>query len=231
MKKKKILNLTVPEPCPRKWEDMNPNNMGRHCAGCDKTLTDFTTYSDRQLIEYFAKAKHGLCGMFNNEQLNRTIVIPTENNSFMHKALLGTALVAGLSASVNAQVNNQSVPAMQVPIPVTPTNVHPSSHNFTIHGKLIDAKTKEPIDYADIRTKEIDSIYEQTDTDGTFTLQIPENYTGGTITFFTNLIYYHNIKQQVDLSTQQGEMVIELRPKHRLFRKRRTFRTIGCPCF
>ena len=72
---KKII-LTVPQPCHEDWNKMNPEEKGRFCNNCQKTVIDFTGMSDRQMVEFFKKPAGSLCGRFQMDQLNRNIEIP-----------------------------------------------------------------------------------------------------------------------------------------------------------
>ena len=71
--------LTIPKPCHNSWQDMTPNEKGRYCLSCNKTVTDFTQLSDTEITNYFIQHKdEGTCGRFYKKQLDRiTIHIPT----------------------------------------------------------------------------------------------------------------------------------------------------------
>ncbi len=53
--KTKSLFLRIPEPCHEDWQAMLPQEKGRHCLACQKTVTDFTKMSDREIIDFFEK--------------------------------------------------------------------------------------------------------------------------------------------------------------------------------
>ena len=42
------MKITIPTPCHENWNEMTPNEMGRHCTVCSKTVKDFTdqAYTD-----------------------------------------------------------------------------------------------------------------------------------------------------------------------------------------
>ncbi len=59
------MNVQIINPCNEKWEDMQPAKQGKHCASCNHTVIDFTSYTDIQILEYFkiaAAGKSSLCG-------------------------------------------------------------------------------------------------------------------------------------------------------------------------
>lgn len=74
----KKFQISIPTPCHEDWNAMKPEEKGRFCASCQKTVTDFTGMSDRRLAEYFKKPQENLCGRFHADQLNRTIEPPSK---------------------------------------------------------------------------------------------------------------------------------------------------------
>ncbi len=55
---------------------MKPEEKGKFCGSCQKTVIDFTSMSDRQIAEFFKKPVGSTCGRFHNDQLDRPIEIP-----------------------------------------------------------------------------------------------------------------------------------------------------------
>ncbi len=51
---------------------MAPNEQGRYCSACSKTVIDFTNYSDQEIADYFiALNGQGVCGHFKKQQVDR----------------------------------------------------------------------------------------------------------------------------------------------------------------
>lgn len=75
----KKIQLGIPEPCHENWNNMKPEEKGRFCNSCQKTVMDFRDMSDRQLAEFFKKPAGSVCGRFNADQLNREIQIPRKH--------------------------------------------------------------------------------------------------------------------------------------------------------
>lgn len=70
--------LQIPEPCQENWNEMTPENKGRFCGSCQKTVVDFTEMSDEQVKHYLLDNKHkNTCGRFYATQIGR----PLENQS------------------------------------------------------------------------------------------------------------------------------------------------------
>jgi hypothetical protein len=77
-----MLKISIPTPCHQDWGAMAPNEQGRHCTSCAKTVVDFTCMSDEEVKYFFiTKREEKICGRFKNEQLHR-IVIKLPHNIF-----------------------------------------------------------------------------------------------------------------------------------------------------
>lgn len=67
--------LSVPHPCFNKWEDMHINREGRYCTSCNKTVTDFTLFTDEEIKTYFINnIDKKICGRFQKKQLKRLVI-------------------------------------------------------------------------------------------------------------------------------------------------------------
>ena len=73
-----MFKISIPTPCHEDWSNMTPNEKGRNCSSCAKTVVDFTGMSDEQVKYFFLnKKEERVCGRFRNEQLHRiTIELP-----------------------------------------------------------------------------------------------------------------------------------------------------------
>jgi hypothetical protein len=126
--KQQIITINVAQPCKQDWDKMTPTEQGRHCASCNKTVIDFSNYTDKELIEFFKKKPGNSCGNFSPYQLNRTLLITEpQNHSFLYKVFFGTALASwlGIAGTVSAQSNNT------VPIAAKHTNTPTSTKSYT----------------------------------------------------------------------------------------------------
>ncbi len=53
----------IPNPCHENWDKMTPDEQGRFCSVCSKTVVDFTRMSDNEVLNYFSNYKNGsICG-------------------------------------------------------------------------------------------------------------------------------------------------------------------------
>ncbi len=80
----KTYSLTIPKPCHQGWDDMIPNDEGRYCLSCAKTVTDFSVMTDEAIQQYFINnGGQPVCGRFKKTQLERIrIQVP---GYFFHK--------------------------------------------------------------------------------------------------------------------------------------------------
>jgi Secretion system C-terminal sorting domain len=108
----KELQVAIKNPCSENWNQMSPDTNGRFCTSCQKTVLDFTTMEDKEILQWFVSHQGSACGRFRPDQLNRPITIPPQKKShwrYWHY------LIAGLlfSSEVSAQTKPTSVPMSQ----------------------------------------------------------------------------------------------------------------------
>jgi hypothetical protein len=235
MKKTQHLKITLPKPCLQAWGDMKQMDIGRHCDSCQKTVVDLSKYTDKELVDFFKNATHGLCGRFDSRQINRSIPIPaTNNNSFFHKALFGTALVAGLATVANGQVTHQSIPPAQIPIPTPPITLgsnqnsqistpKPSEHY--IKGTVL-GKGRKPLSDAEISIQGMEDSTFYSDSLGRFTIKLPDSLASIQNVVIT-VSHWHYEDKDVKVSINEQNTKIRLAWKKKI----EYHMTMGCPSF
>jgi hypothetical protein len=165
MRKPLKIKLTIPKPCSEDWAQMDLKERGRFCSHCSNIVTDFSTFTDKELLDYHSKEKGSGCGRFNNTQLNRLIIAnEPANTPFYRRVLLGTALAAGVAGSAQGQNNSTTVNTNQASSPRASDYVQPAKDSICqINGTVVDSVTKEPVAYADIiivkNGQQIDSVF------------------------------------------------------------------------
>jgi len=90
----KPLQLTIAEPCHENWNQMLPEEQGKFCMSCQKTVVDFTAMSDREVLQYFSTDTGSTCGRFYEDQLNRKVSVAKERTIGRWKYLLQLLLPA-----------------------------------------------------------------------------------------------------------------------------------------
>nr|WP_321230514.1 carboxypeptidase-like regulatory domain-containing protein [uncultured Psychroserpens sp.] len=89
------VNINIPEPCHEDWSKMTLQQKGRHCTSCEKTVFDFTTKTDEQIVKTFLD-EGKVCGRFKSTQLNRELVLTRkEKNNYL--SYVASTLFAFLS--------------------------------------------------------------------------------------------------------------------------------------
>ncbi len=75
-----MFKISIPKPCFEGWENMIPNEIGRHCNACAKTVVDFSVMSDEAVQQYFIDHfEQKICGRFKNAQLQRIVITLPQN--------------------------------------------------------------------------------------------------------------------------------------------------------
>jgi hypothetical protein len=150
----KKLELSIPKPCHEDWNTMMPEEKGRFCASCRKTVVDFSRMSDRQLLDYFKQPKGSVCGHFSHTQLNREIEVPKKRlpwiryfftislPAFLLSMKAGAQGDARIRGRINVNIKPDKINACEEP-------VMKSSESKVIKGRVVDEKGA-PIPFASI---------------------------------------------------------------------------------
>ncbi len=91
------LTITIPEPCHENWNLMTTVEKGRHCASCNKTVHDFTRFSDDKIIKTI-KSSGPVCGRFTTAQLDRELS-PSAKNKSSYLTTISSLLITLFSLS------------------------------------------------------------------------------------------------------------------------------------
>ncbi len=92
MSKPTAIQINIPTPCAQSWEQMALFGDGRFCAHCQKTVIDFTAYSDTALYNFFAKNNEHVCGRFIDTQLSKPLHIPHQPQSRLYRLTIALGL-------------------------------------------------------------------------------------------------------------------------------------------
>ncbi|MGC4104030.1 hypothetical protein [Ferruginibacter sp.] len=70
-----MYKISIPKPCHSSWHSMTPNEEGRYCNACAKTVVDFSVMSDAAIQHYFME-HYGqkICGRFKSTQIERIVI-------------------------------------------------------------------------------------------------------------------------------------------------------------
>lgn len=114
--------LSIPEPCHEDWNKMTPDQTGRFCQSCVKSVVDFSGMKTAEIQEYFIQNRgKGVCGRFRTEQLNSIVIeIPRDvlfSQVQFHKIFLLALLVCmgtTLFSCKNENGDSQSIGKVEV---------------------------------------------------------------------------------------------------------------------
>src|SRR4051812_18194049 len=92
MYKPAFIEINIPHPCNQSWDEMTANGKGRFCDHCQKTVIDFTAWSDAALYKFFSKDTGHVCGRFLSTQVDRKINLPHQPNSQLYRITIALGL-------------------------------------------------------------------------------------------------------------------------------------------
>lgn len=105
-------SIQIPQPCPQSWDAMQPNDTGRFCASCQKTVVDYTALSDQELIKLLARpTAETRCGRLRDDQLNRLLVGDRSESNWQRWVSLLTMGWLGLQTTLAQQHPTKSTPS------------------------------------------------------------------------------------------------------------------------
>ncbi|WP_082893406.1 carboxypeptidase-like regulatory domain-containing protein [Rufibacter ruber] len=171
------LTLTVPQPCQQSWADMTPHSQGRYCPSCQKTVVDFTSMTDADVVEWFAKQKGETCGRFKENQLNRELVaisLPQRKWAW-RAALLGiTAWLSSTSAEAQSMKTGKVTQPQPTAPSVSPLKIPAKGQSSIYKGVVLDSASLQPMPGVTVHLSGT-SISILTGVQGEFQLAIPDS--------------------------------------------------------
>lgn len=161
-----MLKLSIPKPCHEDWAAMTPNEQGRHCAVCAKTVTDFTQMSNEEVKYFFLNRKEGerTCGRFTNKQLHQiTIELPANIYYIpmpLWKKFLAASLIIFGTTLFSCNTNTKGEPQIENDI-LGAMEIQPQQQILTGDAVLYTPEMKRPAIDTPSKTTctKIDTIY------------------------------------------------------------------------
>lgn len=211
------IKITIPQPCTENWELMTPNQQGRHCALCSKTVIDFTKYSDDELIAFFAQQTGDVCGRVKTTQQNRSISPvpisqPTKQRWLPNPLVWVVPMIMGASNSLFSQTTITKKDSLEQ----TQLNPFKQKQNDTlptVRGIVIDEATGEGILGA-VAMVEDKNFGVVTDDNGRFELKIPYKFLDKEIKLKVSYVGYKDTILKINASNIHTEHKIVLEEKN-----------------
>ncbi len=173
--KKQGIKITIAEPCHENWNAMLPEEKGKFCLACKKTVVDFSVMSDSEIIDFLSKSSGAVCGRINEERLNTPIRnYVAIKSGFFNKYIAGFLMALGLYPQwTSAQQSAKPKQELKQKEKNETSSVKKPTGPMTIKGKVLDSKSKKVLDYADIRVQGT-HIHAIADENGNYSIEIPE---------------------------------------------------------
>jgi hypothetical protein len=132
------LSLSIQTPCSENYDQMVPQEDGRFCKQCAKTVVDFTDLSDEEVLNYLSNKPGMVCGRIQTERLQSpaTISITTSMKRFLYA--FGFAFLVSVHGI-----------AQQNGVVQTDTTATEIKKNAILSGTILDEQ-KQPIEFASV---------------------------------------------------------------------------------
>jgi len=169
--------IQISNPCHEEWAGMRADSNGKFCSSCQKSVIDFTSFTDTELKRWFNQNQGGSCGRFKPEQLDRLISVKENYTLSRFKPkLIAASLLAFLSFPKLGNANiSSSYPTFQTDYKKSLKDdvlkENAEDDFVTIRGKVIDKEDKLPLIAVSIRIKN-SKIETATDRNGDFELRL-----------------------------------------------------------
>jgi len=184
----KVNNLRLDKSCKENWDKMSPNNNGRFCKICSKTVIDFTKLTRDEIQQKLKEANGNLCVKVTKTQLSSPILLNSEKSKEFKLPYSKVAASVMLVASLNSiQACKEYSEEQKIEL----TTVNPSNSSNNLHSKedsrpikkntttfqgKVFSKDKLPLQNTKITFFTLNKIYIAfTDHHGLFKLEIPND--------------------------------------------------------
>lgn len=138
---KKSIHLSIPKPCHEKWNTFTPAEQGAFCQSCSKTVLDFTSLSDLEILHFIQHKPAHVCGRFTAEQLKSYTLTPPpqlKKGWSFWKSGLASMLLVSLYNPVVAHV--KQVPQVETESSQAPSAPVVSKPLMTISGTVTSSE-------------------------------------------------------------------------------------------
>lgn len=99
-------SISIPQPCHQDWYKMTPNEKGRFCQSCSKTVVDFTKMNTDEIQDYIHNSRNQrICGHIKQSQLD-TINLKIPETIFNQKLSFHRVFILALLFSMGLTLFN-----------------------------------------------------------------------------------------------------------------------------
>lgn len=167
--------LIIQEPCHENWNKMSPNEKGRFCAVCDKTVIDFTHKSPLEIKQHIDKSEGKVCGRVNSRVLEKTIVPQAAGINFngRHKWWTWISILALLGFT--RKMATMEMPSKDKNINPEAKKLSIKSSKTLVRGTVRNSETQEGIEAVEIKIYSAGELIGKTQSyvNGAFEMELP----------------------------------------------------------
>ncbi|HSC39408.1 MAG TPA: carboxypeptidase-like regulatory domain-containing protein, partial [Chitinophagaceae bacterium] len=156
---KEAIRIQLTSPCHENWQAMTPNEQGRYCQSCCKTVVDFTAMTDLEIVDYIAYSAAGnTCARVYDDQLDRVIQKPRERKTWKYfwslaiaSLVLSYRSIAQVKAPKNKVVNMGVNPdKKKMPMRIGGISSEPAVPvDIEMHGRVVN-ESGAPVPFATV---------------------------------------------------------------------------------
>ncbi len=202
---------------------MTAVDKGKFCSNCQKSVIDFTSWSDKDLYQYIDKNRgQGICGRIKASQLNREIRYPDQKPTKFYRIAVGLGLVLLFSQVPDS--NARSYTPFVVENSFYTDQVGDivevaAKDSIIISGQVFDEQ-KEPIIGAVVQISQNGSpiVYDFSDIDGKFRIIIPARFENSRLTLMAHYITYKDVSQVIDMKNLREFYKFTMEPADEIIR-------------
>lgn len=174
MKPSNSFIIAIPQPCAENWAEMRPQDQGRFCAHCQKTVVDVRDWDDQQLATFYRQQTDAVCVRMLQSQLGRPIsVVPEmpQRTTFPYAAALGLGFILLAQGNSFAQAPMQQ--ATQQVDTQKQTAFFSTKDSVLLKGQVIN-EANQIMSQISVMLMNLEQVVRttQSDTQGCFTLWV-----------------------------------------------------------
>ncbi|PCJ65653.1 MAG: hypothetical protein COA58_09615 [Bacteroidetes bacterium] len=197
--------IAIKEPCQENWDKMTPNEQGRHCQGCVKTVHDVSHLSNDQVWNKYHELEGNMCIRIPAE---RAFIAPKPWYTRWKYAITASILTFWLSAQ---QVILQ---AQTTETDTTNDTIEKTIEQCIVSGKVLDSLNNgNPIPFAfiEITLPDFTKYRSYSNTLGEFSIKVEHKLkTSDTISVTCTMLGYEKIERKsLARDTIEAEFFLE----------------------
>lgn len=187
------MKIKIDKPCNENWNEMTPDEKGRFCNKCAKSVIDFSILSDKESIDILSSSKGEVCGRVTSSQLSTPLIYfpePRQSRIPYSKIAANLFFVASAFSAQSCTAQNDKpktekhyslddaiqITTGEISIDRILYNHSVIVSNSTFNGIILSPVDSLPIHNAKVEFFTLHKVYTAyTDSLGHYTLEIPQD--------------------------------------------------------